>query len=229
MTGAIVVFSGMDGAGKSTQIELLRSHLSANDKEPVVLWSRGGYTPGMNWLKSLLRSLLRKGPSKSALPAAGPSQARTQAFTRPLVRKVWLSLAIIDLLLLYGVWLRWKKLRGQVVICDRFLDDTALDFELNFPTETVPQWLLWRMLEKFTPTPNAAFLLTIPVKESKRRSIEKQEPFPDSEETLEKRLSEYETWAQRSVWHTLDGMKSREALADEIRNALGHVNALSPA
>ena len=130
MTGAIVVFSGMDGAGKSTQIELLRSHLNANDQDPVVLWSRGGYTPGMNWLKSLLR----KGPSKSALPDAGPSQARTQAFKRPLVRKVWLSLAIMDLLLLYGVWLRWKKIRGQVVICDRFLDDTALDLKLNFPT-----------------------------------------------------------------------------------------------
>lgn len=224
MTGAIVVFSGMDCAGKSTQIELLQNHLSANGKRSIVFWSRGGYTPGMNWIKSLLR----RNPSSSAVPAAGPSEARTQAFSRPVVRKAWLSLAMIDLMLLYGVWLRWKKLQGYVVICDRFLGDTALDFELNFPTEPVQQWLLWRMLEAITPTPNAAFLLTIPVEESMRRSIEKEEPFPDSEETLAKRLDRYKTWAQQTGWRALDGMKSREALADEIRNCIGHVNVPSP-
>lgn len=216
MPGAIIVFSGMDGAGKSTQIERLCENLSGRGRPPIVFWSRGGYTPGINRLKSLLR----RGSGGTAIPASGPSEKRTQAFSRPMVRKLWLTLAILDLGLLYGVWLRWKRLTGHIVICDRYLDDTKMDFELNFPEEAVADWLLWKLLAKFAPAPNVAFLLTIPVAESRRRSIEKQEPFPDSEETLEKRLANYHSWSDQAGWISLDGLQSRDTLADEILQAV---------
>lgn len=218
MPGTIIVFSGMDGAGKSTQIELLAKRLKGQGSQPLVLWSRGGYTPGMLWLKSILRSKSGKGP----IPASGPSNERTQAFSRPMVRQAWLSLAIFDLALLYGFWLRWKKVRGHVVICDRYLDDTLLDFELNFPTENVKNWMRWKSLSWIAPTPDSSFLLTIPVNESLRRSEEKNEPFPDSREMLEKRLARFEDWKSDSKWHVLDGLQSRETLASEIAEKVLH-------
>ena len=61
----LVVFSGIDGAGKSTQIELLKSWFLNRKIKVKVLWARGGYTPGMTYLKKSLRMFL----GKSVIPS----------------------------------------------------------------------------------------------------------------------------------------------------------------
>ncbi len=43
-------------------------------------------------------------------------------------------------------------------ICDRYLDDTRIDFALNFPEEHVETWWLWRFAVRFAPQPDVAFL-----------------------------------------------------------------------
>ncbi len=212
MPGSIIVFSGMDGAGKSTQIDLLEARLRNLGRRPRKFWSRGGYTPGMNLLKSLLRRLSRN----RVVPASGPSEERAKALAQPTVRRWWLRLSICDLILCYGIWLRFQRLLGRDVICDRYLHDTALDFRLNFPQETAEDWPLWRLLLRLIPTPDVKFLLLISVEESQERSRQKHEPFPDTAETLAVRLAEYESWAFHGTWIVLDGRRPKQDLADEI-------------
>ena len=211
--GKIIVFSGLDGAGKSTQIELLRQHFQNRGRETVYLWTRGGYTFGFEAIKNLLRRV----SGRRAIPESGHSPRRRQAFSRPGVRKLWLGLAILDLMWIYGLWLRWLRWRGKVVICDRYLPDTQIDFRLNFPQEDVENWPLWKLLKWATPPPDAAFLLLVPVAESVRRSDIKGEPFRDTAETLAKRLSQYERFAQSGFWTVLDGQRPIPELAAAIR------------
>jgi hypothetical protein len=125
--GSLIVFSGMDGAGKSTQIELLLERLRREGRNPVYLWSRGGYTPLFEKLKSLLRRL----PGR-AVPPSGHNPARAQAFGKGWVRRTWLVLALLDLLRVYGVQVRWLRRRGRPVVCDRYVWDTLIDFLLTF-------------------------------------------------------------------------------------------------
>jgi thymidylate kinase len=103
-----------------------------------------------------------------------------------------------------------------VVICDRYWQDTAIDFKLNFPQEDVQQWWLWKLLVFMTPLPDAAFLLLVPVEESIARSKLKNEPFPDSPEVLRGRLELYEAMATKNYWNVLDGRREISSLSDEI-------------
>ena len=48
----MIAFSGLDGAGKSPQIDLLTSVYKTNNKKSIMFWCRGGYSPGMLYSKS---------------------------------------------------------------------------------------------------------------------------------------------------------------------------------
>ncbi len=209
----IIVFSGVDGAGKSTQIDLLSSSIKQNNLTVYSIWSRGGYTPGFEFLKKALRTIL----GKKAIPS-GKDGGRDKAMANPIVSKLWLMIAMLDLAFLYGVVLRVKLLMDGVVICDRYLGDTYLDFSLNFPNIDFETMWLWRLLIWITPRPNASFLFLLPVDESIRRSKLKNEPFPDSKEVLESRLSVYKTsdLFKGKNWIIINGVDSIEHSAGVI-------------
>lgn len=182
----LLTFSGLDGAGKSTQICLLVDWFKNHGSKVDCLWARGGYTPGFESLKHILRLLIGK-----ALPTQGKSVSRQKKLERPWIAKLWLTIAIIDLIFFWGGYLRFQRLRGHVVICDRYLDDTKLDFKKNFPQINFETMFVWRLVKWITPTPDVSILLWVPVEKSVERSLFKNEPFPDDIQTLQWRLSSY--------------------------------------
>ena len=182
----LITFSGMDGAGKSTQIDLLEDKLRQNGFRCKKIWARGGYTPGFELLKKLVRLIL----GRSAIPQ-GKSAKRTKVISKPAVARVWLILAMLDLIVLYAIYMRFQLILGKKIICDRYVEDTYIDFMLNFPQIDFEKMLLWKVLVFSAPRPTLAILLLLPVAISMKRSKEKNEPYPDSEATLEKRLEQY--------------------------------------
>lgn len=211
----IITFSGMDGAGKSSQIELLIKRLNEEGYSTTKIWSRGGYTPGFVLLKSLLRKIMRK-----SVPPSGRSAERTRLITNPRMSRLWLALAIADMILLYGIKFRIQSLLGKIVICDRYLDDTRLDFALNFPHVQSEKMWLWKLLQWSTPKPNVSFLLLLPVKISIERSKVKNEPFPDDEVTLVDRLNAYSDSRifLRSRYILIDGNDSINDISTDIND-----------
>ena len=67
-----------------------------------------------------------------------------------------------------------------------------------------------------TPEPNHAFMLLIPVEESMRRSQLKNEPFPDSEESLMERLAHYQSVSDRRCIKAIDCTRSIDDIANTI-------------
>ena len=195
----IVAFSGTDGAGKPTHITTLNERLQSKGRRTCVLWARGGYTPLMLTLKSAVLTLLgRRGDTKGFDKdgSAKYVKRRTGMMRRPLVAQIWLASAMIDLILLYGIYVRFLSLTGTVVICDRYVGDTRIDFERNFSDQFNPSGALWRLLKLVAPKPAIHFVLLVPVAVSHERSRLKNEPFPDDEETLAFRYGKYQALAE---------------------------------
>jgi dTMP kinase len=215
--GLLITFSGLDGAGKSTQIDLLMDRLQREGLPPIYLWTRGGYTTFFERLKAGLRRF-----SGQALPPPGHSARRAEALGKVWVRRVWLTLALLDLLRVYGLQVRWWRGRGRAVVCDRYLWDTLVDLRLHYPQELVERWWLWRLLVWATPPPDAAFLIVVPVAESVRRSKVKDEPFQDPPELRAQRLNNYQVLGRELGWQVLDGQRPREVLADQVWASVAH-------
>lgn len=215
----IIAFSGIDGAGKSTQIYLLKDHLEHNGKKVLIFWSRGGYTPGMLFVKKLLGLSKKASSSQDSDPKQNTK--REKSFSNPKIRKLWLILSILDLIYYYCVYIRIQELFGTIIICDRHIKDTEIDFRLNFPKEKFYTWLLWKLLKFSLKKPKRYFIATIPVDESMRRSKLKNEPFPDSKEALEKRLTIYDEFVQSASYTVhIDGMNSIEEIHAQILKEL---------
>lgn len=211
--GTFIVFSGLDCSGKSTQIEFLQKEFSDKKIKNLVFWSRGGYTPGFQKLKDLLRFVSGKN-----LPKPGFTTQRKKALSNPVIRSVWLTVAMIDLFYYYAIYLRLKYFLGYNILCDRYLLDTNIDFKLAYPKSNTDKWFLWRLIEIFALKPDFHFVSTIPVAESVIRSNFKFEPYPDTPETLEKRLILYNQNMQENPnLIFLDGMEKLENIRQNIQ------------
>lgn len=194
----IISFSGLDGSGKSTQINLLKDKLLSKGNKVYIFWSRGGYTPGFQKLKDTVRFIFRNKISKP-----GKTKSRELALKSNLISRIWLSIAIIDLIFYYSVFLRIKYLLGFQIILDRYIIDTEIDFKLNFPNSNFNNYILWKILKKTSIKPHANLILLISVEESIKRSLTKNEPYPDSRKVLCQRYDHYQEIINNNDMFTL--------------------------
>lgn len=215
MKPKLVTLSGIDCAGKSTQLALLDSALRA--RGPVVrFWFRPGYSPELDLARKLVRQL-RPG----ALPTARDSAARERAFARPGVSAAWLRMAEADTLLQLGCKVRYWLARGRSVICDRWVTDALIDLDLRFPARPPSDTAMGRLLARVCPTPDLQVVLTVSHEEMLRRMVAKQEPFPDAPNVRDLRFERYQTLAQRpEVWR-LDCEQPPGVVHAAIRGKLG--------
>ena len=212
MIGKLVTLSGIDGSGKSSQIESIQDYYNSQNISFVYLWTRGGNTPGIEMFKTLGRKVAGK-----KLPPSGHSSQRDKMFRKKWIAKLWLTFAMADLIRIYAINIRWQLWTGKMVVCDRYLWDTFIDFKIMFPGISFEKWMLWKALIWFTPKPYVEYLLMIPVDISEKRCLQKYEPFPDTPERRSRRYKLYQEILSSNEWTVIDATKNSEAVFSEIQ------------
>src|SRR5215207_7747180 len=98
--GRLIAFEGVEGSGKSTQLELLRQALEGRGREVVVTREPGGTPAGERVRSVLLDPEVELHPRAEALLFAAARAELVEAVIRPALE------------------------RGAVVLCDRYLDSS---------------------------------------------------------------------------------------------------------
>jgi thymidylate kinase len=228
--GFVLALSGIDSGGKSTQRDLLIEELRAGGAAPVRLWTRPGYSPRIRAGKDLLRRILgrKKAGRGRVSTVSGRYPRRASTLGHPLKRWGWLTVALLDLLWVYAVQVRfWRALR-RPVICDRYLLDSLVDFRVYFPDDRVEDRLLCRLLRAVSVRPDVAFCLLVPVEESMRRTDARSRHHWESRETLQQRLDQYRALADELGVQVLDGCEPVERIASRMRDGLSEALAGGP-
>ena len=211
-----IAFSGIDSSGKSTQISKVVNYYLKKKFKVNVVWSRGGYTPIFNVLKNILRK-----PGRNVIPPPGESKQRDKSFDKKWVRFLWLNIALLDMVFFYCFYFRLLKMLGYIIIADRYLWDTYIDFKLKFENDNFDRLFLWKILLILSPAPDYSIILTIPSEESLRRSNLKHEPFSENLFQRKERLVHYKILIETGKWdYVIDGLKPIDDVWSKISKIL---------
>ena len=202
-------FSGMDGAGKTTYIHETCEYLAKNGYKSRIVWSRGGYTAVFEWLKRIARKTAGKN-----MPPSGHSQQRSELLTGSKIGSMWYILAVLDLIRLYSVHFRLCALSKKVLLCDRYLYDTYVDFAIAFGAKKIDNSKLWRFLVKTARTPERSFLLFVTAEESYVRSVANNDPFCETYAQKVVRCDYYTALKNRGCW---------DVICDTVTNSIENV------
>ncbi|HEU4658600.1 MAG TPA: glycosyltransferase [Capillimicrobium sp.] len=133
-----VAITGVDGAGKSTQIERLRSQLDRRGIDAEVLWCRWDPFLAKPAIKLLdaLSSRRSSNPNRSAASAAEDRAVtrrglRRRLLANPLINTGWRWTMVVDYALRIAPRVRRARARRQVLLLDRYWHDVLVDLSFG--------------------------------------------------------------------------------------------------
>jgi len=221
----LITFSGLDGAGKSTLIEWLRTALEEQQQPVVVLHLEHdlGVYASARWLRDGLEHLVRGGRSNGVAALGAASIAGPQGGAAMLARRirnalVWSKIIRrliypVDVLVFLCYRAYFEGIQRRVLIMDRYFYDILVDVSSG------QRWGWIRLLKLITPTPTLPVLLDIGPEEAYARKGEY------SVEYLQNRWAAYREvfpWVRAGVrLRNDDPVTARTALRQIVLERLG--------
>ena len=179
-----VSFSGIDGAGKSTQIESLRARLNEVGVR-VLLVTFWDDVARLTRIREVAGHTLFKGDRGVGTPAL-PINRRDKNVQSWYMTAVRLGLYVVDAISLRIVMAKTRKADADVIIFDRYLYDELAN--LSFHNGIARAYV--RLLLLFVPQPDISYLLDADPVQARARKPEYPLDFLDTSRASYLALSE---------------------------------------
>lgn len=210
----IVAFSGIDSSGKTTQIDIFENYCKEQRIRVGRQWGKGRATPIVMLIKGIVRRDRRMNEEQK-------KEYRAKIYKNSKKRKLLLTASIVDLWWYFGLWYRIKNWTHQILICDRYIWDTYIDFRSEFPEFEIDNWLIWTIAVKLAPKTKHSFMFYITAEESYRRDQQKGDLTLDPLDVKIAKVDKYMKLINSGKWEVvIDGTRDRESISEEVRKTV---------
>lgn len=210
----IVSFSGIDSSGKSTQLDLLSRYFSSQKIRYKYIWSKARGTPGVVFLKSLVRR-------DRKLSAEEKKEYRDNYFKNQKKEKFLYVVSMLDLFWYWGIYFRLLNLIYQYVLCDRYIWDTFIELQHDFPHIDTERSILWKVVHWIAAKPKVSFCFFVPAEVSLQRDLQKNAAGVEDIVRKKSKIALYQKCAEHACWtRIMDGLMPIDVLHQQVLQAL---------
>lgn len=202
-----IVFSGLDGSGKSTQAKLLENFFLEHKISCKYMWMRSPNTLSIPLI--ILFKLFRISYSKKT--KSGKMIGVTNLQNHKFLQKIWKKTLFSDLKFVGRYKINLIIHACKILILDRFIIDTLVDLAIDTNDETIIDELGKQFLS-LIPQNSKIFFLDIDPQISYKRNLE------ESINILERRKKLYYEISKYIDIIMIDGNKSIEQIHEQIIN-----------
>ena len=213
---SVIAFSGLDGSGKSSQAQALRDILERLGYDAVVVWSRLSYNPSLNWIARPVKGLVGRFGNKAAPRERVELAGRDLRQNSRLMTNLWAGVVALANGLTQRRIVRYHQRRGVIVICDRYLLDSAVHLRFRYGQDEALKWQK-RIVRLLSPAPTRAYYIDVPPEVALYRKAEQYDLAQ-----LDVQASLYRQEHASSGARKVDGLLAPDVLCEEIARDVWH-------
>jgi thymidylate kinase len=208
MGAKLICFVGVDGSGKSTQINLLRQSITKKGLRCRSFWL--GWIP---YVSSPLRFFTKKrGYTKR-------EYYRSHEYTIPFFYKnkllafLFPFIMLFDYLYLIYLQILPRKINNDYLLLDRYAYEIIIRMHESSRLQSLKRFFIW-LIPHIFPKPDYTILIDI-----NERTVENRKPeFPSS--IIKERRQQYLKLAEKYGFFIIKGIKSKEKINQAIEKII---------